>query len=66
LATHGVDVGATLERGFASLKAHEAYLAGLGGQMDVEEFLESFARMTGTRLGCTFGVAFEVLPLQLF
>jgi LmbE family N-acetylglucosaminyl deacetylase len=66
MATHGVDVGATLERGFASLKAHEAYLAGLGGQMDVEEFLESFARMTGTRLGCTFGVAFEVLPLQLF
>src|SRR5262252_5005198 len=57
-ATHGVDVTATLERGFASLKAHEAYLAGLSQQMDVEEFLESFARATGTRLGCTFGVAF--------
>ena len=34
--------------------------------MDPEEFLESFARMTGTRLGCTFGVSFEVFPLQLF
>ena len=66
MATHGVDVSASLERGFASLKAHEAYLAGLGQQMDPEEFLEAFARATGSRLGCTFGVAFEVLPLQLF
>lgn len=65
-ATHGVDVTDTLAKGVESLKAHSAYLAGLGQQTDPEEFLESFARMTGTRLGCTFGVSFEVLPLQLF
>ena len=66
VADHGVDVTDHLAAGVASLKAHEAYLAGLGQQMDPEEFLESFARMTGSRLGCRFGVAFEVLPIQLF
>jgi LmbE family N-acetylglucosaminyl deacetylase len=66
LSTHGVDVTDHLAAGVASLRAHEAYLAGLSQQMDPEEFLESFARMTGSRLGCRFGVAFEVLPIQLF
>ena len=28
---------------------------------DPQEFLESFARQTGTRLGCTFAVGFEVI-----
>ena len=65
-ATHGVDVTETLAKGVESLKAHAVYLAGLNMDMDPEEFLESFARMTGTRMGCTFGVSFEVFPLQLF
>ena len=65
-ATHGVDVTDTLAKGVESLKAHDAYLSGLGQQMDPEEFLESFARMTGTRLGCPFAVSFEVFALQLF
>jgi len=65
-ATHGVDVTDTLSKGVESLKAHDAYLSGLGQQMDPEEFLESFARMTGTRLGCPFAVSFEVFALQLF
>lgn len=65
-ARHGVDVTDTFERGIESLRAHEAYLRGLGsGDFDPGEFLESFARSTGTRLGCRFGVAFEVFPLQL-
>jgi LmbE family N-acetylglucosaminyl deacetylase len=66
LATHGVDTTDTLAKGVESLKAHAAYLNGLGQQMDPEEFLEAFARMTGTRLGTTFAVSFEVFPLQLF
>jgi LmbE family N-acetylglucosaminyl deacetylase len=66
LATHGVDVTDTLALGIESLRAHEAYLAGLGNQMDPEEFLESIARMTGSRLGCRYGVSFEVFPFQLF
>ena len=65
-ATHGVDVTDTLAKGVESLKAHDAYLSGLSQQMDPEEFLESFARMTGTRLGCTFAVSFEVFAFQQF
>jgi LmbE family N-acetylglucosaminyl deacetylase len=64
--THGVDVTETLAKGVESLKAHAEYLSGLSQQMDPEEFLESFARVTGSRMGCTFGVSFEVFPLQLF
>jgi LmbE family N-acetylglucosaminyl deacetylase len=62
-AGHGVDVTDTFAAGIASLKAHAAYLAGLGGgpMSEPEEFLEGFARMTGTRLGVKFGVAFEIV-----
>jgi LmbE family N-acetylglucosaminyl deacetylase len=66
LATHGVDITDTLIKGIESLKAHDAYLSGLSQQMDPEEFLESFARMTGARMGCRFAVSFELFPLQLF
>lgn len=67
LATHGVDVTDHLAAGIESLKAHEAYLAGLGsGGMDPEEFLESFARTTGARMGCRFAVGFEVINFQFF
>jgi LmbE family N-acetylglucosaminyl deacetylase len=64
LASHGVDVTDHLGRGVDSLRAHEAYLRGLGTEMDPEEFLESYARMTGTRLGCRYAVSFEVLTFQ--
>jgi LmbE family N-acetylglucosaminyl deacetylase len=64
--THAVDVTDTLELGFASLRAHEAYLAGLGDAMDPEEFLEAIARMTGTRFGTKYAVSFECLPLTDF
>jgi LmbE family N-acetylglucosaminyl deacetylase len=62
-ATHGVDVTDHFVKGIASLEAHAEYLAGLGGgpMSDPSEFLESFARQTGTRLGCRFGVGFEVI-----
>jgi LmbE family N-acetylglucosaminyl deacetylase len=62
-ATHGVDVTETFDRGVESLEAHAQYLAGLGTHQmaDPREFLESFARSTGTRMKCTFGVAFEVI-----
>lgn len=64
---HGVDVTDTFDRGVASLKAHEAYLRGLGsGDFDPEEFLEGFARTAGTRLGCRYGASFEVFRFDLF
>jgi LmbE family N-acetylglucosaminyl deacetylase len=63
--THGVDVTEHFEVGIASLEAHAEYLRGLGdGPMaEPREFLESFARQTGSRLGVAFGVGFEVLNL---
>jgi LmbE family N-acetylglucosaminyl deacetylase len=63
--THGVDVSDYYERGIESLNAHEEYLRGLGGgpMSDPAEFLESFARQTGAKLGVRFGVGFEVLNI---
>jgi LmbE family N-acetylglucosaminyl deacetylase len=64
---HGVDISDTFDRGVESLKAHEAYLAGLGsGGFDPEEFLEGFARAAGTRLGCRYAARFEVFHFDLF
>jgi LmbE family N-acetylglucosaminyl deacetylase len=66
LSRHGVDVTATFAAGLASLRAHEAYLSGLGdGGFDPEEFLEGVSRPAGTRLGVRYGAAFEVFPLGL-
>lgn len=64
---HAVDVTDTFDAGVASLRAHEAYLRGLGpNSPDPAEFLEGYARMAGTRLGCRFAVAFEVFRINLF
>jgi LmbE family N-acetylglucosaminyl deacetylase len=64
-AGHAVDTTEHFAQGVASLKAHGAYLAGLGGDMaNADEFLESFGRMAGSRLGVTYAAAFEVLPLH--
>ncbi|MGB2572389.1 PIG-L deacetylase family protein [Micromonospora citrea] len=66
LARHGVDVTDTFDAGLASLRAHDAYLQGLGdGGFDPEEFLEGISRPAGTRLGVRHGAAFEVFPLGL-
>lgn len=64
---HGVDTTGTFDLGVRSLEAHDAYLRGLGnGEFDAEEFLEGFARQTGTRLGVKYGAGFEVFKLNLF
>jgi len=57
---HGVDVSATYERGLASLRAHEAYLAALRRDQDPTEMLDGMGRAVGARLGCTYGVPFEL------
>ncbi|MEU7995189.1 PIG-L deacetylase family protein [Micromonospora sp. NPDC049060] len=67
LAAHGVDVTDTFARGVASLRAHDAYLSGLGdGSFDPEEFLEGLCRPVGTRLGVRHGTAFEVFHFDLW
>ncbi|MGF1427131.1 PIG-L deacetylase family protein [Kitasatospora sp. LaBMicrA B282] len=64
-AGHAVDTTATFEAGVASLEAHAAYLAGLGGgpMGDARGVLESIGRGSGSRLGSTFAAAFEVINL---
>lgn len=64
LATHGVDTTDTFELGVESLRAHKAYIEGLGWEgWDPAEFLEGIARPTGTRLGTKFATAFEVFNM---
>ena len=64
LARHGVDVTDTFGRGVDSLRAHAAYLSGLGsGDFDPAEFLEALGRGAGSRLGVRYGASFEVFHL---
>jgi LmbE family N-acetylglucosaminyl deacetylase len=64
--SHAVDVGEHFARGVASLAAHRAYLAALGGDMaDPEGFLRPIAEADGARLpGATLATAFELLSLS--
>ena len=59
-ATHAVDVTDTFERGVASLRAHAAYLAGLGDP-DPEAFLRGAAQAAAARFGGRLAVTFELL-----
>jgi hypothetical protein len=55
-------VSGTFDLGVASLRAHAAYLAGLGTD-DPEPFLRSMAEAAGKRAGGGLAVTFEVFPL---
>jgi LmbE family N-acetylglucosaminyl deacetylase len=59
---HAVDVTDTYDKGMESLRAHDAYLRGLG-DFDPSEFLEAFMRAAGTRLGVRFASRFEVFQV---
>ncbi|MFC8448614.1 PIG-L deacetylase family protein [Kitasatospora sp. NPDC057223] len=64
-ARHAVDTTDFFDVGVASLRAHKAYLEGLGGDMaNAADFLEGFARAAGTRLGVRYASSFEVLPFS--
>jgi len=61
---HCVDTTDTFDRGVESLKAHQAYIDGLGWEhFDPAEFLEGTSRPAGARLGATYGAAFEVFSM---
>jgi LmbE family N-acetylglucosaminyl deacetylase len=63
-ATHGVDIGDTFEAGVASLRAHSAYIDGLGwADFDPAEFLEGMSRAAAQRMGVAHAVAFEVFSM---
>jgi LmbE family N-acetylglucosaminyl deacetylase len=60
--THAVDVSDCIDRGVASLLAHEAYLAGLGegGMTDPDAFLRGMAEQAGKRFGGRLAATFEL------
>ena len=61
---HAVDTTATFERGVESLRAHQAYIEGLGQEhFDPAEFLEGLGRQAGTRLGVRMAASFEVFSM---
>jgi len=64
LSAHGVDITETFDAGVESLRAHRAYIDGLGWKdFDPAEFLESLSRANGTRLGVPQATGFEVFPM---
>jgi LmbE family N-acetylglucosaminyl deacetylase len=58
--THAVDVTGTFDLGVASLRAHRAYLEGLGSP-DPEAFLRAGAEGAAARFGGRLAVTFELL-----
>lgn len=62
--THGVDVTGFVERGIASLRAHVAYMQGLGGAaFDPAEFLLWIAAASGARMDVDYAVLLDVYEL---
>lgn len=66
-ASHAVDVSDHLAAGVASLRAHAAYLDGLGYEADPEKMIPMFAGFASARFGGVPCCAFEVvgLPFQM-
>jgi LmbE family N-acetylglucosaminyl deacetylase len=61
--THFVDVTGTIDAGIASLREHRAYLGGLGGDLDPDEFLRNMAGFTGLAAGCEYAVGLRRYPM---
>ena len=61
--THFVDVTASIDAGIASLREHRAYLDGLGGDFDPDEFLRNMAGFTGLGAGVEYAVGFRHYPM---
>jgi LmbE family N-acetylglucosaminyl deacetylase len=61
--THFVDVTGTIGAGVESLRAHQAYIDGLGREFDPDEFLRNLAGYAGLGAGCEYAVAFHRYPM---
>jgi hypothetical protein len=57
------DVTATIDAGIASLREHRAYLEGLGGDSDPDEFPRNMAGYAGLGAGVEYAVAFRHYPM---
>jgi LmbE family N-acetylglucosaminyl deacetylase len=63
-AEHAVDTTDTFDAGVESLRAHQAYIDGLGWEdFDPREMLEGFGRQAGQGLGVAFAAPFEVFSM---
>ena len=62
--SHGVEVTGTLSAGVDSLRAHRAYLDGLGRDFDPEQFLRAVTADAGRALGVEHAIAIERIRLQ--
>lgn len=61
--THFVDITGTIEAGIASLRAHRAYIDGLGRDFDPDEFLRNMAGFVGLAADCEYAVGFRRYPM---
>jgi hypothetical protein len=62
--THAVDVTDSIADGIDSLRAHRAYLDGLGRDFDPTAFLHAMTLEPGRALGVRNAVAFGRVQLQ--
>ena len=61
---HGADITDSFDAGVESLRAHSAYIEGLGWEdFDPAEFLEGMSRANGSRMGVAHATSFEVFPM---
>ncbi|HEY5985115.1 MAG TPA: PIG-L deacetylase family protein [Streptosporangiaceae bacterium] len=60
--THFVDVTDTVALGVASLREHKAYLDGLGGEFDPDEFVRNMTGYIGLAAGCEYAVGLRRYP----
>jgi LmbE family N-acetylglucosaminyl deacetylase len=61
--TYYVDVTDTIEAGIASLREHRAYIEGLGGEFDPDEFLRNMAGYIGLGAGCEYALGVRHYPM---
>jgi LmbE family N-acetylglucosaminyl deacetylase len=61
--THFVDVTDTIDVGVASLQEHRAYIDGLGGDFDPDEFLRNMAGYVGLAAGCEYAIGLRHYPM---
>jgi LmbE family N-acetylglucosaminyl deacetylase len=61
--SHFVDVTDTIDLGIASLREHQAYLDGLGGDFDPDSFLRNIAGYIGMGAGCDYAVGLRRYPM---
>jgi LmbE family N-acetylglucosaminyl deacetylase len=61
--THFVDVTDTISAGVASLREHRAYIEGLGGDFDPDQFLRDMAGYIGLGAGVEYAVGLRRYPM---